>query len=64
MQTAHLLSGNAQHQAGSCMLGPDFHRHHALMGADSHCGQYPGRGSHTSAACSLPLLQPADKPGQ
>ncbi len=46
------------------MLGPDFHRHHALMGADSHCGQYPGRGSHTSAACSLPLLQPADKPGQ
>ena len=46
------------------MLGPDFHRHHALMGADSHCRQYPRRGSHTSATRRLPLLQPADKPGQ
>jgi len=64
MQTAHLLSGNAQHQPGSRMLGPDFHRHHALMGADSHCRQYPRRGSHTSATRRLPLLQPADKPGQ
>ena len=64
MQTAHLLSGNAQHQPGSRMLGPDFHRHHALMGADSHGRQYPGCCSHTSATRRLALLQQADKPGQ